>query len=146
MRLLDLPPVYLFACLVVAYWVGELAPVDLGAGARIAGTVVLWSGLGLMALAAIEFLRVRTTPVPRQSPQALITSGIFRITRNPIYLGDALVLAGLCLRWDASLALVLVPLFVAFITRRFIHQEEQTLGAAFPESYPAYLTVARRWI
>jgi protein-S-isoprenylcysteine O-methyltransferase Ste14 len=126
--------------------VGALVPVDLGQAGHVIGTGLFWAGLGLMALAAVEFLRVRTTPVPRASPQALITSGIFRITRNPIYLGDALVLAGLCLRWEASLALILVPLFVLFIDRRFIQQEEQTLSTAFPESYPAYLTVTRRWI
>lgn len=146
MRFIDLPPVYLFACLFVAYWMGQLVPVDLGRAGHVIGTALLWAGLGLMALAALEFLRARTTPVPRHAPRALITSGIFRLTRNPIYLGDALVLAGLCLRWEAPLALPLVPLFVIFITRRFIVQEEQTLRSAFPESYPAYLTLTRRWI
>ena len=146
MKWIDIPPVWLILALVVAYALGRLLPLDLGALPRAGGTALVTLGLGLIALAAREFLKHRTTIIPRQAPAGLITSGIFRVTRNPIYLGDALILAGLCLRWDAALALPLVPLFVWFITRRFIEQEEQTLGAAFPQSFPAYLSTSKRWL
>lgn len=146
MRFLDLPPVYLFAALCLAYAVGEVAPLNLGPLGRGVGAGVFWAGLAVLALAVVEFARARTTIIPRQEPSGLITTGIYRLTRNPIYLADALILAGLALRWDAGLALPLVPLFVWFITRRFIAQEERTLRAAFPDTFPAYLSRTRRWL
>ena len=146
MRFLDLPPVYLLLCLCVAYWVGQIAPVPLGAALSWLGDLVFYAGLGLIAIAAIEFLRHRTTIIPRRDPSGLITSGIYRLTRNPIYLADVMILIGLTIRWEAVLALPLAPLFVWWITRHFILQEEQTLGKTFPEAYPDYLSRTRRWI
>lgn len=65
-------------------------------------------------LAFWEFLRARTSVIPRQMPSAFLKRGIYRLTRNPIYLGDAMVLAGgLILRWDVLAALPLVPAFAA---------------------------------
>lgn len=146
MRWIDLPPVWLALALAVAYLVGELIPVSLGTVGYWIGTGLFWMGLLLIGAAAIEFLRARTSIIPRDQPKALITSGIFSITRNPIYLADALILAGLCLRWDAALALLLVPVFVVFIDRRFVRQEEQFLDIAFPEAFADYVSRTRRWI
>lgn len=146
MKYLDLPPVYLIAALFVAYWVGQAVPVDLGMPGRLIGMVLLAAGLILIGLALWALIRAKTTPIPREDPNALVATGIFRLSRNPIYLGDALILTGLCIRWDAALALPLVPLFIWFITRRFIEQEEQTLRTAFPDTYPAYLSATRRWL
>ena len=65
--------------------------------------------------------RQKTTVIPHLEASHLVQSGIFSRTRNPIYLGDALVLTGLVLRFDAVLSLVLVPAFVWIIERRFEH-------------------------
>ncbi len=145
LKRIDLPPVWLIAALVLAWWLASLTPGRVP-GARLIGTTVLLAGIAVMALAVVEFLRARTTIVPRKEPSALVTGGIYRFTRNPIYLGDALILAGLVLRWEAWLALPLIPAFVWVIDRRFVRQEEATLAAAFPEAFAAYATRTRRWI
>jgi len=88
----------------------------------------------------------RTTVIPHQEAAHLVTSGIFKRSRNPIYLGDALILTGIILRLDAVLALPLVPLFVWLIERRFILAEEDRLRRKFRTAWGRYEQATRRWI
>ena len=88
----------------------------------------------------------RTTVIPRRNPAALVTGGVFRLTRNPIYLGDAALLTGAILWWDAPAALPLVPAFVWLITRRFIRDEEARLRAAFGADFDRWAARVRRWL
>ncbi len=143
MRFLDLPPLWLIAFL-VATW---LSPVSLPwGGAFLPGVVLLGLAAGLTAAALWEFVRARTTVVPHKSPAALITDGIFRWTRNPIYLADVLILAGFTLIWGKALGVVLVPLLVLLLDRRFIRGEEARLRAAFGDEFQTYSERARRWL
>jgi protein-S-isoprenylcysteine O-methyltransferase Ste14 len=75
----------------------------------------------------------------------MIRGGIYRLTRNPIYLADALILTGAILRWDAA-SLVLVPVFMAVIQRRFILGEEAGLRTAFGADFERYAAQVRRWL
>ncbi len=77
---------------------------------------------------------------------ALITSGIFARTRNPIYLGDALILTGLILIWDAVPSSILIPAFVLLIQTRFILAEESRLRDAFGDEFLRYTASTRRWL
>jgi protein-S-isoprenylcysteine O-methyltransferase Ste14 len=79
-------------------------------------------------------------------PDALVTTGVFARTRNPIYLGDAAILAGLVLFWQAWPSLVLVPLFVWLITDRFIRPEEERLHARFGVRFEQWAQRTRRWL
>ncbi|MEO0943649.1 MAG: isoprenylcysteine carboxylmethyltransferase family protein [Pseudomonadota bacterium] len=143
MKWIDLPPVWLFAFLVLT-WLSERA---LPWGPTpVIGLLVFALGLGIAAAAILEFARARTTVIPRQAPSALITSGIFRFSRNPIYLADVLILVGLSLNWGKVLGLVLAPVFVVIVTRRFIQGEEARLKQAFGGEYEAYLARTRRWL
>lgn len=83
--------------------------------------------------------------MPRETPAALIRRGVYRVSRNPIYLADALFLAAAALWWDAA-SLLLVPLFIGVITRRFIRGEEAALRAAFGPAFDAYAAQTRRWL
>jgi protein-S-isoprenylcysteine O-methyltransferase Ste14 len=94
----------------------------------------------------MEFRRHKTTIVPHETPARLITSGIFKRTRNPIYLGDALILAGLILRWEAVLALPLIPVFVWVIEKRFIEPEENRMRRTFRADFARYCDKTRRWV
>jgi protein-S-isoprenylcysteine O-methyltransferase Ste14 len=116
-----------------------------GAAGDWAGALLVAAGLGLALAAAVEFRRARTTIIPHEEPSAIVTSGVYRLSRNPIYLGDALILTGLGLRWDSVLALVLVPVFVAVITARFIVPEEGRLRARFGAEWEAWAARVRRW-
>ena len=145
MKYLDLPPVWL-ALAAFGAWISRAVwtagtPLTQGVG-----TVLVLLGLGLMAVAAATMMRARTTVIPHRQPQALVAHGIFALTRNPIYLGDALLLTGLCLRWQAPLGLILVPVFVWWITRHFILAEEARLRAAFGPEFTQYATRVRRWV
>jgi protein-S-isoprenylcysteine O-methyltransferase Ste14 len=146
MRALDYPPVWLAGFVAVAWAQQHWLPVGGPGVFRGPGTLLVLAGLALMAAAAVEFLRRRTTIVPHRAPAALITGGVYRFTRNPIYLGDALVLLGLVLRWGAWPSLILVPVFGMVITVRFIRPEEARLRAAFGAAFEDWAALTRRWL
>lgn len=142
---LDYPPVWLAGFAAAGRAVGRLAPMPFP-GAAALGWLLLAAGLALMTAAAAQMLARRTTLDPHGAPSALVTGGVYRLSRNPIYLADALILSGLALIWQAPLALLLVPVFAAVITRRFIRPEEARLMARFPDAFPGFAARTRRWL
>lgn len=115
MKWIDIPPVWLAGALVLAWWLSGAHPLGLSFGglwADFLGGLCLAGGVLLMALGAAEMRKWRTTVMPHEEARHLVTTGIFARSRNPIYLGDVLILTGLILIWDAPLALVLIPIFV----------------------------------
>lgn len=148
-RWIDMPPVWLAGFLVLAWAQARFLPMGLRLGdgwVDFAGGLLVGGGVLLIALAAMEFRRHKTTIVPHETPARLITSGIFRRSRNPIYLGDTLILAGLILRWDAVLALPLIPVFVWVIEKRFIEPEENRMRRTFRADFACYCEKTRRWL
>lgn len=148
LRLVDLPPIWLIGMLGIGYGVDKVLP-GLGFGfgwSANLGTVLVVIGLALMGFAVPAFMRARTSIIPRRMPRRILTTGIYRLTRNPIYLGDALVLGGMFLRWDVLPALVLVPVFIRLITRRFILGEEAGLLHEFGEEFRDWAARVRRWL
>lgn len=147
MRHLDYPPIWLAAFAGLAVLQARWLPVGGGGDwTRLAGAGLVVAGLGLMGLAGLAFLRHRTTIIPHRQPDALITDGVFTVSRNPIYLGDVLVLAGIVLWLGAWPSLVLVPLLGWMLERRFIRPEEARLRAAFGGEFARYAARTRRWI
>ncbi|MDX8349490.1 isoprenylcysteine carboxylmethyltransferase family protein [Cognatiyoonia sp. IB215446] len=149
MKWIDLPPVWLALAIFMTWWIAELQPAALAFGGPVMdlfGGLMVGGGVVLMLLAVAEMRKRRTTVIPHMEASHLVTTGIFSRTRNPIYLGDALVLAGLALRWDAPVALILVPLFVGTITQRFITPEEDRLRRKFRADFARYTQKTRRWL
>jgi len=146
LTLIDLPPVWLAGHLAVAWLIGMLMPPVLAGSVRQVGGAIAAAGVLLMAVAVWQMLRARTTVIPRRAPSALVTTGVFSISRNPIYLGDALVLIGAILWWDAILALPVVASFVSVITARFIRAEEARLTEAFGPEFDLWAARVRRWL
>jgi protein-S-isoprenylcysteine O-methyltransferase Ste14 len=146
MKWIDLPPVWLAVFVALGWVQARWWPVgSFGALGDWVGALLVAAGLALAVAAAVEFWRARTTIIPHEEPSAIVTSGVYRLSRNPIYLGDALILTGLGLRWDSVLALVLVPVFVAVVTARFIMPEEGRLKARFGPEWEAWAGRVRRW-
>lgn len=142
-----MPPVWLIGFLVAAWRLGGLpGGVDLGWGGNVLGMVCVLAGVGLIVAAVVEFKKAQTTIIPHQVPNALITSGVFAFSRNPIYLADALILAGLILIWSAVYALPLIYVFIRLIERRFISPEEGRLTTIFGDAFTQYCAKTRRWI
>lgn len=143
MKWLDLPPFWLLGCLVLTW----LSPWSLPSGP------LFWPGLiclilaGVLTAAALmEFRRQRTTPIPHMTPSAMITGGVFRLTRNPIYLADMLILLGFTLIWGKLLGFLLMPVLFVVLERRFIVAEERRLRREFPDAFAEYTQRTRRWL
>lgn len=111
-----------------------------------AGGVVIVVGLALLVVAGGLFRRAGTALIPFRDVSALVTDGVYRFTRNPMYLGMALVLLGCALTVGATSALVVPVLFAVIIEVRFIRPEEAMLRGLFPLEFPAYCARVRRWI
>ncbi|MGJ8622300.1 MAG: methyltransferase family protein [Yoonia sp.] len=149
MKWIDIPPVWLSLALVITWLVARVQPVFLNLGGPatdLLGGLLVGGGLVLILLAAVEMRKQRTTIIPHQEADHLVTTGIFKRSRNPIYLGDTLILAGLALRWEAPIALLLVPLFMATITARFIVPEEDRLRRKFRADFARYCQSTGRWV
>ncbi|SEQ38174.1 methyltransferase family protein [Thalassovita taeanensis] len=149
MKWLDIPPVWLLAAIALAWAQARFVPYGLsfgGAFADFVGGVLVGGGLVLMALAVYEMRRHHTTFIPHRDANQMVTSGIFSRSRNPIYLGDILVLAGLILRMDAVLSLPLVPILLWVLEKRFVIPEENRLRIKFRANFARYCQKTRRWI
>lgn len=142
-RWLDLPPIWT---------VGHLAVLWLLPGGRtgalwsVAGVALISAGVVLMAWALAAMLSRRTPVMPGQAPEALVTQGPFVLSRNPIYLGDVLVLAGAALWVGPVWGILLVVPLMAVLTLRFIRPEESRLQDRFGAEYDAWADRTRRWL
>lgn len=147
LRWIDLPPMWLALFGGLAWGQARWLPVfRFGGWADALGAVLIGAGLLIGVAAVAQFLGNRTTVIPRRTPGKLVQGGIYRLTRNPIYLGDALILGGLILRWDAVLSLVLIPAFMALIEKRFIRGEEVRIRQEFGAAFDSYAARVRRWL
>jgi len=105
-------------------------------------------GVTFAVAAVVQFGRAQTTVDPRMpdNASALVTSGVFRFTRNPMYLGLSLLLAAWALKLNHPVALAGPPLFVLWIDRMQIPFEERAMSARFGEAFDRYCRTTRRWI
>ncbi|EPX81353.1 methyltransferase family protein [Litoreibacter arenae] len=103
-------------------------------------------GVFLIGWSAVWFRLRRTSIEPHDTPKSLIVEGPYQLSRNPIYLGMAAILAGAVVAGGHVLGLLPVALFVVVINRRFIAFEEDTLRATFGAEAEAYLQSTRRWL
>jgi len=107
------------------------------------------AGLVICALGVLPFRRAGTTvdPTRPERASALVTMGIYSVTRNPMYLGMLLVLIAWGLYLASTVGLVLAPLaFVLYVDRVQIPREERALAAAFGSDYIGYASRVRRWL
>jgi protein-S-isoprenylcysteine O-methyltransferase Ste14 len=143
---IDLPPVWLALHVAVAWVLSLVSPPVFGAFGTLAGLWLIGLGILVTLLAAAQMALQRTTVIPRRTPASLVTSGLFAVSRNPIYLSDLLILLGAILWLDAVLALPLLPGFAWLIQTRFILDEEARLAAAFGPEFDLWAARTRRWI
>lgn len=113
---------------------------------RHVGIGVAVAGVALDIWAAVRFRRERTGIVPFSEATVLVTSGPYGYTRNPMYLGMAIVLAGCALALGSVSPFLVIPAFLALITERFIVREEALLEAKFGAAYRNYAARVPRWL
>lgn len=147
-RVKVLPPLLFLVVLAGALVVDRLIPLGLpGGGVRVAaGVALVVAGLALMGWAGRVMWGSHTTVSPWARVSALVTSGPFRFTRNPIYLGDLLVYLGVALWVGTWWPLLLLPLLLPVVQWLVIGPEERYLTSRFGGEYTAYRQRVRRWV
>lgn len=146
-----IPPLAQFlACAFLAWGLSQLMP-QLTFGSHLwayAGYGSILSGVILLALAVLAFVRAQTTvnPIAPEQAQALVTTGLYRFTRNPMYLAMALILIGGAFALGNIAALAASVIFVGTITVLQIKPEEHALQSIFGEAFAAYRKQTRRWL
>ncbi len=142
------PPIWMVFGIVAIFSFNEFFPGPryTGAVSQAVGGVILLAGLTLLIFAAGLFKRAETDVIPFKNVTALVTTGVYARSRNPMYLGMALVLLGTAVTVGAVTALVVPPLFMVIIQQRFIVPEEAMLAELFPDTFPAYCGQVRRWL
>jgi len=115
---------------------------------QVVATLLLTLAAVIDLAALVTFLRAKTTIDPRypDKTSTMVTSGIYKFSRNPMYLGLALLLASLSLWLGARFGLFVVVAFVLYMNRFQIEPEEQALEKQFGEMYLKYKASVRRWI
>ncbi len=119
---------------------------DVAGLTRVAGMLCVGAGCGVLAGALLLFFRTGQNPEPWTPTPTLVLRGVYRFTRNPMYLGMALVHGGVALWLLDGWLLVTLPLAMAVVHRIAIQPEEIYLEQKFGEAYASYRRRVRRWL
>ena len=144
------PPITYLGAVIVGALLHAFAlslPLELALGARI-GAAVAAAGLGIaiMAGAIGLFKRTGQDPKPWKSTPEIISTGVYQFTRNPMYVGMALLQIGIGIGLANGWILLLVPPVLVIIYATAIRREEAYLEHKFGDTYIAYKATVRRWI
>ncbi len=147
-----LPPAMLLIALVIAIGLeftdllNFLPPLSATSWAFYAGLVLLALALALGSSALRTFTKIGTNPSPHQPSLKLATTGPYRFTRNPMYLGFVLILAALSLIFSLDWGIVLVPVLALLLHYGVVTREESYLTAKLGQPYRDFMSHTRRWI
>ena len=148
---LKIPPPWVALAIAAAMWgfAPMAARIEIPIALRIGvGLVAALTGFGIAISGVIAFRRAHTTvsPLKPETASRLVTSGLYRFTRNPMYLGLCLVLTGWAFFLSSALMLLGPLAFIVYITRFQIVPEERMLSMLFREAFADYQAKVRRWI
>ncbi|MEP7067537.1 MAG: isoprenylcysteine carboxylmethyltransferase family protein [Gemmatimonadota bacterium] len=148
-----IPPPLLFAFpLITGFIVQHFVPIRIVRGTdperilRMAGTAEIGIALVLIGWAISTFVKRNTPVIPIKRARTLVAEGPFKITRNPMYLGFAVLYLGITFVANALWPLVFLPEALALTYLFAIRLEEDYLGREFGDSYREYCSRVRRWI
>jgi protein-S-isoprenylcysteine O-methyltransferase Ste14 len=142
------PPLVALLFIVIAYFLGRFVPLPFVVPLvlQYMGLAITFIGFLLGIGAFMEFRKARTTLDPHGTTKNLVTTGIYRYTRNPIYLGFLLMVMGLPLNSGLCWGIVVAPFYILTMWRLVIQQEEAYLGRKFKNQYTDYTSRVRRWL
>lgn len=142
---LNYPPIWLAGFMALAWFIAK-GHAPLGDSYVLVGRIIIGASLAIMVWAAFAFWRARTTIVPHEAPKALVETGPFQFSRNPIYLADLVILAGWSFSVGSPITLLLLVPFYFVLLHLFILPEEARLTDHLGEDYVRYKSRVRRWI
>ena len=142
------PPLYYAAGLAGGMALNNLVSLPLSGrpATAVAGIVVTTLGLALAFAGIAAVIRHRTTIVPHHTVATLLTSGAYRLSRNPMYTGLAVAYLGLALVFGSWWPLALWPLVILAVRQLVIRPEEDYLAERFGQEYSTYQARVRRWL
>lgn len=145
---IDIPPLYFALSIFTMYLLHRWIPiVDLiDPPLSWVGWLLIVAGIALALWAERLFARAGTGVRPFTPSTALVASGPYRLTRNPMYLGMVLVLLGGLFLMGSVSGLLVIPLFVLLIHHRFVLPEEAHMTEHFGKDYEAFKQRTRRWL
>lgn len=148
---LKVPPPLVMLGVALFMWLGSVPVPGLAwpMPARTLCAVVLAAlGASIAVAGVVSFVRAHTTvnPLKPGSASSLVVTGVYRFTRNPMYLGDLVILIGWAVFLSNALSFLLVPAFVLYINRFQIGPEEKALSGLFGAEYAAYRSKVHRWL
>lgn len=108
--------------------------------------VVVGIAFDLLGLLAFRSARTTVNPLKPERASSMVTGGVYRVTRNPMYLGMAVLLVAWAVYLSRLLPFVGPVVFVLYITRFQIEAEERALRGLFGEEYSSYASRVRRWL
>lgn len=153
MRALELkipPPIVALLIAAVMWGISLVTPsADVPAPVRLAAAIAIaLAGLATAVSGGVAFRRAKTTtsPLKPETTNALVTSGVYRFTRNPMYVGITLVLLAWAVFLSSIWTLLGLLAFILYITRFQIIPEERVLAGIFGTAYSAYQARVRRWL
>lgn len=143
-----LPPVMLVMAILLMILVHAMVPLAraFDSPCTSTGFAVILMGILTIPWAVSRFRKAHTTIDPLGEASSLVTSGPYSISRNPMYLGMLLILAGLAISLGTVSTLFVLPLFIGAVTKCHIAREENNLERIFGDRYLMYRRSVRRWI
>lgn len=147
-HLRPLPPVYFLCALLLMVFLDRDYPMALLVTAPLnyGGIPFIALGLGISAGGALLFHQAGTPVVPFEPARALVTAGLYRFSRNPMYLGLVIILGGVWLLLGTLTPLLVPPAFFVLLQRAFVRREERILEQTFGDEYRDYRRRVRRWL
>jgi protein-S-isoprenylcysteine O-methyltransferase Ste14 len=143
-----LPPTYLWAAIILINVIHFALPTRrfIVFPWNLFGILTIVAGAAVNLLADSAFKKFKTTVKPYQESSALITNGVFRISRNPMYLGFVLILSGNAILLGSLPSWLIIAGFIPIMHIVFIRVEEAMLEETFGDSWREYRKSVRRWI
>ena len=142
------PPIVTLICGLAIYYSRSLFSFEFPIYTNELSLLCLLIGVLMLFLAAGLFRKHQTTvnPLKPETASHLVTSGVFSLSRNPMYLGMLLILIALSMKFNPMGGILICSLFIGFITKFQIIPEETAMEKLFNNDYKAYRTKTRRWI
>jgi protein-S-isoprenylcysteine O-methyltransferase Ste14 len=142
------PPIVALICALLIYVSADLTPRVIFAYQPMFAGLFAVVGVAVLVAAIIAFAQLKTTvnPLKPKSASALVITGVYKLSRNPMYLAMLLLIMSVWVFTGAISGIFLLPSFVVYINFFQILPEEQAMKELFPEAYPVYCQQVRRWI
>lgn len=140
------PPLAAVSCGAIAWLLEQVVPTSVPLLVRPLGWLLLGGGIALFVASVLALRQVGASPDPRVPVPAIAQRGVYRFSRNPIYLAMVLALAGAGLTWDSVWIAASAAAALGLLQWLVVAREEEYLSARFPAEHAAYRARVRRWL